>query len=87
MGVWVLENVVGILGHSNGATWRRVLGEIHGIPGYELHWSKVKTKNHGVPQNQQRVYIAGLRSNTLNKDMLWMLRTCWMSRSTFRNAF
>lgn len=55
---FLLENVKGLLSHERGETFKtiiRVLSEM----GYDVEWEVFNSKNYGVPQNRERVYIKG----------------------------
>jgi len=54
----LLENVKGLLSHENGATFGRII-QILGELGYWVEWQVLNSKNFGVPQNRERVFIAG----------------------------
>lgn len=53
-----LENVKGILNHQGGETFRTILNTLDEL-GYDVEWKIINSKNHGVPQNRERVYIVG----------------------------
>ena len=55
---FVLENVKGLLSHESGKTFSHIL-EILTDTGYDVSWSIHNSKNYGVPQNRERVYIIG----------------------------
>lgn len=54
----VLENVKGLLSHDSGKTFQVILGVLSDI-GYDVQWQVLNSKNFGVPQNRERVYIVG----------------------------
>ncbi|MFX3889186.1 DNA cytosine methyltransferase [Streptococcus suis] len=53
-----LENVVGLLNHDNGNTFETILGALDEL-GYDAEWQVFNSKNFGVPQNRERVFIIG----------------------------
>jgi len=54
----LLENVEGLLSHSNGQTFQKVL-EVLSDLGYLLQWQVLNSRDFGVPQNRKRVFIVG----------------------------
>ena len=54
----LLENVKGLLSHNQGETFYTILKTLDGI-GYDLQWQVLNSKNFGVPQNRERVFIVG----------------------------
>lgn len=55
---FILENVKGLLSHEGGKTFAAIL-EILTDTGYDVSWSIHNSKNYGVPQNRERVYLIG----------------------------
>ena len=55
---FILENVRGLLSHDNGRTMQTILKVLADI-GYLVQWEVLNSKNYGVPQNRERVYIIG----------------------------
>ena len=54
----LLENVKGLLSHDNGRTFKTILSSLDEL-GYDLQWQVLNSKNFGVPQNRERVFIIG----------------------------
>ncbi len=54
----LLENVKGLLSHEKGRTFATILSTLDEI-GYDLQWQVLNSKNFGVPQNRERVFIIG----------------------------
>lgn len=77
---FIFENVKGLLSDDGGKTfgeWVRLLGgkSINGLPvlfadedsvPYHLYWKVINSKDHGVPQNRERVFLIGIRDNKDN---------------------
>jgi DNA (cytosine-5)-methyltransferase 1 len=55
---FLLENVRGLLSHDGGNTFTTML-QILADLGYDVQWQIYNSKNHGVAQNRERIYIAG----------------------------
>jgi len=54
----VLENVRGLLSHDGGETFAVILGVLSDL-GYAVEWQILNSKDYGVPQNRQRIFIVG----------------------------
>lgn len=54
----VLENVKGLLSHDQGKTFQTILRVLSDL-GYGVQWQVLNSKNFGVPQNRERVFIVG----------------------------
>ena len=55
---FLLENVKGLLSHESGKTFQTILKVLSNL-GYVLQWKVLNSKNYGVPQNRERVFIVG----------------------------
>ena len=54
----LLENVKGLLSHDGGRTYKTILSTLTEL-GYDIQALVLNSKNFGVPQNRERVFIAG----------------------------
>lgn len=54
----VLENVKGLLSHDGGKTFETIIRVLTDM-GYFVEWQVLNSKNFGVPQNRERVFIIG----------------------------
>lgn len=55
---FILENVKGLLSHDGGRTFRFILSTLTEL-GYGVEWQVLNSKDFGVPQNRERVYLVG----------------------------
>lgn len=53
-----LENVPGLLNHDNGRTFETILRTLDEM-GYDVCWQILNSKNFGVSQSRNRVFIIG----------------------------
>lgn len=76
---FIIENVKGLLSDAKGRTfqnWQDLLGRsVNGTDFlfpledslmYNLHWEVLNTKNYELPQNRERVFLIGIRSDLKN---------------------
>ncbi len=56
--LFLLENVKGLLSHDNGDTFKTIIATLTKL-GYDVQWQVLNSKNFGVPQNRERVFIVG----------------------------
>lgn len=54
----LLENVKGLLSHDKGRTFRTILSTLDEL-GYDAEWQVLNSKDFGVPQNRERVFLIG----------------------------
>lgn len=60
--VLLLENVKGFAKHQKGETYAIVRSTLEKL-GYSVHAKILNAKDFGLPQNRERIYIVGLRTN------------------------
>ena len=54
----LFENVPGLLSHDGGRTFATILNTLDRL-GYGVEWQCLNSKDFGVPQSRNRVYIVG----------------------------
>lgn len=66
---WLLvENVKNLLSIGNGFDFARLLCEVGGH-GYSLQWDTLNSKDYGVPQNRERVFIVCYLGNIRGREV------------------
>lgn len=66
---WLLmENVKNLLSIGNGFDFARLLCEVGGH-GYTLQWDTLNSKDYGVPQNRERVFIVCYLGNIRGREV------------------
>lgn len=71
---FLLENVRGLLSNDSGKTFQtiiRVLSEV----GYNVQWEVLNSKNYGVPQNRERLFIKGYFRGKCRPEVLHFTNT------------
>lgn len=69
-----LENVPGLLNHDEGRTFETILRTLDGL-GYDVCWQVLNSKNFGVPQSRNRVYIIGYNREKCAGEVLSFTQT------------
>ena len=59
---FLLENVKGLVMHRGGGTLSTILNVLDSL-GYGVKWKVLNSKDFGVPQNRERVYIVGFKKS------------------------
>ena len=57
---FLLENVKGLINHNKGDTFLTIKLTLEKL-GYNIHYKVINSKDFGIPQNRERVYIVGFR--------------------------
>jgi DNA (cytosine-5)-methyltransferase 1 len=57
---FILENVKGLITHNKGNTWEKILKYLQQLKKYSIFWKILNTRDYGIPQNRERVYIIGI---------------------------
>jgi len=70
----LLENVKGLLNHDKGRTFRTILATLDEL-GYDAQWQVLNSKNFGVPQNRERVFIIGHLRGTPRPEVFPITQT------------
>ena len=62
---FILENVKGLLTHDDGNTWSVIWSELTMLEkhGYNIKYKILNTRDYGIPQNRERLYIVGVKDD------------------------
>tara|TARA_R100001244_G_scaffold132214_1_gene107536 strand:- start:44 stop:1630 length:1587 start_codon:yes stop_codon:yes gene_type:complete len=75
---FIAENVKGLVSHDNGKTFQTIIDclakttnyQMTLMPfdnlGYNIHYKVLNTKDFGIPQNRERIFIIGIRDDEDN---------------------
>jgi DNA (cytosine-5)-methyltransferase 1 len=75
---FIAENVKGLLSHDNGKTFQTIIDclalttntQMSLMPfdnlGYHIYYKVLNTKDFGIPQNRERIFIVGIRDDADN---------------------
>ena len=69
-----LENVKGLLNHDKGNTFETILSALDEL-GYDVEWQVLNSKDFGVPQNRERVYIVGHLREASGRQVFPLIET------------
>ncbi len=69
-GIFLLENVMGLLTHNKGSTFERIISDLTSIGGYDIRHDVINSQDHGLPQSRQRLYILGVNSAAVTADTI-----------------
>lgn len=75
-----LENVKGLLNHDGGATFETILGALDEL-GYNVEWQILNSKDFGVPQNRERVFVIGHLRGECTRRVFPLSKSCQQANS------
>jgi len=80
-----LENVKGLLSHDGGRTFGTIIAAM-GECGYDAEWQVCNSKNFGVPQNRERIFIIGHLRGSSGRQVFPIIssgeKNLWVSRQS-----
>jgi DNA (cytosine-5)-methyltransferase 1 len=70
---FILENVKALLWHNKGKTWTTIWNSLMKLKedGYNIKSKVLNTKDYGIPQNRERIFIVGKKYG----DFCWPFET------------
>lgn len=63
--VFIFENVKGLVNHDKGNTFE-VIKETFKELGYNFKYQLLNSKNFGIPQHRERIFVIGFKDNSVN---------------------
>lgn len=60
--VFIYENVRAVLGNDKGKTWE-IMKQVFSDLGYDWNYKILNSKDYGIPQNRERVFVVGFRKD------------------------
>lgn len=85
--IFILENVKNITSATHRNVFSRILKRLHSIKSstgeayYKIDWAILNSKNHGVPQNRERVYIVGRQVKHIDQSYNFRLSSSAVATS------
>ena len=64
--VFIYENVKAVTTHDGGKTWAK-MQQVFSELGYKFKWQVLNAKNYGIPQNRERLFVVGIRTDLSTK--------------------
>ena len=62
--VFIYENVKGLLNHDSGRTWQVIKNTFNEL-GYKIFWNTLNSKDYGIPQHRERIFVIGFRDKNV----------------------
>lgn len=63
---FILENVKGLVSHDKGNTLKVIIETLRNKLNYKVFYQVLNSKDYGVPQNRERIYIVGFKDKSIN---------------------
>jgi DNA (cytosine-5)-methyltransferase 1 len=63
---FLLENVKGLTNHDKGKTFKTIINVLENELGYKVYSNLLNSKDYGVPQKRDRIYIVGFRDKAVD---------------------
>jgi DNA (cytosine-5)-methyltransferase 1 len=64
--IFIFENVRGLLSHDRGKTWK-IIQNVFNKLGYHYSFKVLNSKDYGIPQNRNRLFVVGFLSEKYYK--------------------
>ena len=64
--VFILENVKTLVTLNEGSYFNEIIQRLENIRKYDVHWKILNSKDYGIPQSRERLYIIGLLKSKKN---------------------
>ena len=58
--IFILENVKTLVTLNGGSYFNEIIQRLENIRKYDVHWKIMNSKDYGIPQSRERLYIIGL---------------------------
>ena len=62
---FILENVKGLVNHDQGNTFKVIVETLEKKLDYQLFYQVLNSKDYGLPQNRERIYIVGFKEHDI----------------------
>ncbi len=64
---FILENVKGLVNHDSGNSFKTILNCLNLLKIYDIYYKVLNTKDYGIPQNRERIFIIGINKSLKQK--------------------
>ncbi len=65
--IFIYENVKGLISHDKGNTYETIKATFNEL-GYKFYCKVLNSKNYGIPQHRERLFIVGFKNNAIEFD-------------------